>query len=240
MLKRTFCILAVLLALAPVRAASPDFVMIAPLNQAMPFARFQKEKLAGGIIKDMGDALAQRLGRHPKFISVPGEGVSAVLAEGKADGICFVRPHWIDGDFDWSAPFMTDAETITSRTDAPRIGSLTDLRDRPVGTVASHRYPRIEKVLGIRFNRVDSPNIEESVRKLLDGGVQHALMGQATFDYQMRGEKAARVRIDMRVSSFEAQCAFSKKSGVPFADVDKAFNAMLRDGTVDRILARYR
>jgi polar amino acid transport system substrate-binding protein len=95
-------------------------------------------------------------------------------------------------------------------------------------------------VLGIRFNRVDSPNIEESVRKLLDGAVQHALMGQATFDYQLRGEKGARVRIDMRISSFAAQCAFSKKAGVPFADIDKAFNAMLRDGTVETILARYR
>ena len=238
--KRTLCVLAVLCCAPHAGAAASDFVMVAPLNQAMPFAQFQKEKLIGGILKDMGSALAQRLGRHPAFLSVPGEGVSAALAAGKADGICFVRPHWIDGDFDWSAPFMSDAETIASRPGAPRIGSLTDLRDRPVGTVASHRYPRIENVLGIRFHRVDSANIDENMRKLLDGTVQHALMGQSTINYYLRGDKAAQVRIDMRISTFDAQCAFSKKSEVPFAEVDKAINAMLKDGTVEKILARYR
>jgi polar amino acid transport system substrate-binding protein len=239
MLKRTLCILAGLWWALPATAA-PEFVMIAPLNQAMPFAQFHKDKLVGGILKDLGGALAQRLRRQPQFISLPGEGVSAALAAGKADGICFVRPNWIDGDFHWSAPFMSDAETIASRPEAPHIGSLTDLRDRPVGTVASHRYPRIENVLGARFNRADSPNIDENMRKLLDGTIQHALMGQATLNYYLRGDKASRLRIDMRISTFEAQCAFSKKSEVPFADVDKAINAMLKDGTVEKILARYR
>lgn len=238
MLKRTLCVLAVLWSAVP--AAAADLLMIAPLNQAMPFAQFHKDKLAGGILKDMGSALAQRLGRHPVFLSLPGEAVSAALAAGKADGICFVRPHWIDGDFNWSAPFMSDAETIASRPEAPHIGSLTDLRDRPVGTVASHRYPRIENVLGIRFNRVDSANIDENMRKLLDGTIQHALMGQSTINYYLRGDKASRLRIDMRISTFDAQCAFSKKSALPFADVDKALKAMLKDGTVEKILARYR
>jgi polar amino acid transport system substrate-binding protein len=240
MSKRTLCVLAVLLSAPQARAAAPDFVMVAPLNQAMPFAQFQKEKIVGGILKDMGSALAQRLGRHPKFISLPGEAVSAALMAGKADGICFVRPHWIDGDFDWSAPFMSDGETIASRPEAPHIGSLSDLRDRPVGTVASHRYPRIENVLGIRFNRVDSANIDDNMRKLLDGTNQHALMGQSTINYYLRGDKASLLRIDMRISTFDAQCAFSKKSDVPFADVDRAMNAMLKDGTVEKILARYR
>jgi polar amino acid transport system substrate-binding protein len=240
MFRRTLCVLAVLCCAPHAGAAAPDFVMVAPLNQSMPLAQFQKDKLVGGVLKDMGSALAQRLGRHPVFLSLPGEGVSAALAAGKADGVCYVRPHWIDGDFNWSASFMSDAETITSRPEAPRIGSLTDLRDRPVGTVASHRYPRIENVLGIRFNRVDSLNIDENMRKLLDGTIQHALMGQSTINYYLRGDKAARLRIDMRISTFDAQCAFSKKSEVPFAEVDKAINAMLKDGTVEKILARYR
>lgn len=240
MFKRLFCLFAFALPVAALSAATPELVMVAPLNLSMPLAQYQKERLAGGILKDMGETLAQRLGRNARFISVPGEAVSALLASGKADGICFVRPHWIDGDFDWSAPFMQDAEMIAARPEAPLLRSLADLRDRPIGAVASHRYPRIESVLGLRFARVDSSNVDESLRKLLDGTVQYAMMGKTTMDFHARNSKAMRLRADLVISTFEAQCAFSKRGEVPFGEVDKAINAMLRDGSVERILARYR
>jgi polar amino acid transport system substrate-binding protein len=240
MFKRAALVLTVLMSHAAACAEAPEFVMIAPLNLSMPFVQFHKDKLAGGILKDMGEAIAHRLGRTPRFVSVPGEAVSAFLAAGKADGICFVRPHWIDGEFDWSAAFMTEGEMIASRPDAPRIGALSDLRDRPVGTVASHRYPRIENVLGLRFQRVDSANVDDNLRKLLDGTVQHALMGLSTLQYQARSNHAIKLRPDMAVSSFGAQCAFTRKGRVPFGEVDKAINALLKDGSVEKILERYR
>ena len=240
MLKQFLCAFALAAAVGSAHAGTPDYLMIAPLNLSMPLAQYQKDKLVGGILKDVGETLAQRLGRSVRFVSVPGEAVSALLASGKADGICFVRPHWIDGEFDWSAPFMADAEMVVSRAEAPQVRSLADLRDRPVGSVASHRYPRIENVLGLRFARVDSASVDESLRKLLDGTVQYALMGRSTMEYQARTNKTVRLRADLVISTFEAQCAFSKKSEVPFAEVDKALNAMLRDGVVEKILGRYR
>jgi polar amino acid transport system substrate-binding protein len=234
------CLFALALPPLALQAAAPDLVMVAPMNLSMPLAQYQKDKLVGGILKDMGETLAQRLGRSVRFVSVPGEAVSALLTSGKADGICFVRPHWIDGEFDWSAPFMHDAEMIAARAEAPQLRSLADLRDRPIGSVASHRYPRIENVLGLRFARVDSTNVDESLRKLLDGTVQYALMGRTTMEFHARNNKTVRLRADLIISTFEAQCAFSKKADVPFSEVDKAINGMLRDGSVERILSRYR
>lgn len=220
--------------------AAPELVMIAPLNQTMPLAQFRDNKLSGGIIKDLGDAIARRLGRGIAWVSVAGDQVSAVLDSGRADGLCYVRPFWIDGHFDWSRPVLPDAEVVASQQGAPPVRSLADLRDRPVGTVAGYRYPRVEQVLGLRFQRSESVTMEENLRKLMAGKVHHTVIGQATLAYHTRINKALKLRQDLVFASFKAQCAFSKKAGVPFEDVNQAINGLIEDGSVDKILARYR
>jgi polar amino acid transport system substrate-binding protein len=240
MLKRLLRILALALLYAPVTVRAEELVMIAPLNQTMPLAQFQQDKLSGGILKDLGEAIAQRVGRRIAFISVPGEQVSQALNAGKADGICYVRPFWIDGQFDWTRPLIPDAELVAARQDAPRIRSLADLRDRPVGTVSGYRYPRVEQVLGLRFQRTDSPSMEENLRKLQAGAVRYTVINQVTLAYQMRQSSALRLRSDLVFASFTAQCAFSRRSNVPFSELNQAVNALIDDGSVEDILARYR
>lgn len=214
--------------------------MIAPLNQAMPLAQFSKEKLSGGILKDLGDALAQRLGRQADYISVAGDQVGAALAARKADGVCYVRPFWIDGDFHWSRPLIPDAELVASVPGAPPVRSLIDLRDRPVGTVASYRYPRMEQVLGLRFIRDNSPTMEENLAAIRRGAVQHAVLGRAILDYQHKLDPALALRADLVIASFAAQCAFIRHGNITAREIDRALDAMVADGTVDAILARYR
>jgi polar amino acid transport system substrate-binding protein len=239
MLKRTLWALLVLL--YPVGAqASGELLMVAPLNHTMPLAQFENDKLSGGILKDLGEAIARRMGRSIAFISVAGDHVSAVLAQGKADGICYVRPFWIDGDFHWSRPLMPDAELVASLPDAPVVRSLLDLRDRPVGTVTAYRYPRVEQVLGLRFQREDSPTMEENLRKLTLGTVRYTVISQLTMDYQLRVNKALKLRPNLVYASFSAQCAFSKRGTVPFGEIDKAINSLIDDGSVEATLARYR
>lgn len=240
MLKRLVFAAAVVLSLMRPGAAAEELVLVAPLNQVMPFAQFQQDKLTGGILKDLGDAIAQRLGRKIGFVSVASEQVSATLTAGKADGICYVRPFWIDGDFNWTRPLIPDAELVAAREGAPRIRSLADLRDRPVGTVSGYRYPRVEQVLGLRFQRSDSPSMEENLRRLLVGAVRYTVISQATLAWQMRQNKELKLRSDLVFASFSAQCAFSRRASIPFGDINHAINSLLDDGSVDEILARYR
>ncbi len=241
MFKHFLCTIAVLpAALAAQASPSADFTMIAPLNQAMPLVQFEKGKLTGGILRDLGLAMSRRLGRTAQFISVAGDSTAAALADGRADGLCFVLPTWIDGDFNWSVPFMDDAEMVVSRKGAPQIRSLNALRDLPVGSVRAYRYPRVENVLGGQFVRRDSLTTDDNIRKLRDGAVDHALLSKSAVDYQNYINRAEPLRPDLTIAAFEAQCAFSKKSDVAFAEIDRVFNMMLKDGTIERIIARYR
>ncbi|MES2346144.1 MAG: transporter substrate-binding domain-containing protein [Pseudomonadota bacterium] len=223
-----------------VHAAPGELVMLAPLDQTMPIVRFQNGALAGGIIKDLGDALAQRLGRRAVYISVDVPSVTPALSGGRADAMCYVLPFWIDGDYDWSTPLLPDNEMVVGLVDAPPLRSLKDLKDKPIGTVAGYRYPRVERVLGKRFARTDSASMELNVQRMVEGKAQYTMVGEATLLYQQRIHPGLKVRPELVFSSFKAQCAFSRKSQVPFAEANRVIDAMLKDGSIDQILARYR
>ena len=222
------------------QSADGELRLIAPLTQAMPLARFQADKLSGGILKDLGDAMAQRMGRRIVYVTAAGDQVGAVLTSGKADGICYVRPFWIDGNFDWSRPLVPDSELIASDPNVPVVRSLLDLRDRPVGTVKGYRYPRMEQVLGLRFRRLEAPTMEENLRNVMLGHARYTVLAQSTLDYQLKVNKSLKLRSDLKIASFSAQCAFSRRGNVAFTEVDKAINTLIDDGSVQRILARYR
>jgi len=236
------CLSILVAALSPMstHAATGELVMLAPLDQTMPIVRFSNGALDGGILKDVGDVLAQRLGLRAVYLSVDVPGVTPALSSGRADAMCYVMPVWIDGDYDWSTPLLPDTELVVASADAPRLRSLNDLRDRPIGTVAGYRYPRLEKVLGKRFFRIDSASMDVNVQQMVAGKVQYTLAGENTLFYLQRIHPTLKLRPELVFATFKAQCAFSRKSQVPFTDANRVIDAMLKEGAIDQILARYR
>lgn len=221
-------------------AGPGELVMLAPLDQAMPIARIQNGAISGGVVKDFGDVLAQRLGRRPVYVTADVHEVTPVLGSGRADAMCYVMPFWIDGDYNWSPPLFPDAEMIAARKDVPHLRSLKDLRDQPIGTVAGYKYQRVELVLGRRFRRVDAANMEANIQQMVTGKVPYTMISEATLNYLHRTTPGLKVRPDMVFSAYKAQCAFSQKSKIPFDEVSRAIDTLLKDGSIDQILARYR
>jgi ABC-type amino acid transport substrate-binding protein len=221
-------------------AGPGELVMLAPVDQSMPIVRFQNGAITGGIVKDVGDALAQRIGRRPVYINADSPDVSPALSSGRADAMCYLLPFWVDGDYNWSPPMLPDAEMIAARSDAPHLRSLKDLKDKPVGTVVGYRYPRVELVLGKRFKRVDAANMDKNIQQMVAGKVPYTMISEATLNYLHRLNPSLKVRSDLVFSSYKAQCAFSQKSAIPFDEVSKAIDALIKDGSIDQIMARYR
>jgi ABC-type amino acid transport substrate-binding protein len=221
-------------------AGPGELVMLAPLDQAMPIVRFQNGVISGGIVKDMGDALAQRMGRRPVYMNADSPEVTPALSSGRADAMCYVMPFWIDGEYNWSPPLFPDAEMIAARSDMPRLRSLKDLREKQVGTVQSYRYQRVELVLGRHFKRVDAANMEANIQQMIAGKVPYTMISEATLNYLHRVQPELKVRADLVFSAYKAQCAFSQQSKVPFDEVGRAIDSLLKDGSISQILARYR
>jgi ABC-type amino acid transport substrate-binding protein len=241
-MRSTFSSLPLALSLfsATALAAPGELVMLAPLDQAMPIARIQNGVISGGVVKDFGDALAQRLGRRAVYLNADSMDVKPALSSGRADGMCYVVPFWIDGDYNWSPPLFPDAEMIAARHDVPHLQSLKDLRDKQVGTVIRYRYQRVEQVLGRHFRRVDAANMEANIEQMLAGKLPYTMISESSLNYLNRVTPGLKVRADLVFSAYKAQCAFSKQSAIPFTEISHAINSLVRDGSIDQILARYR
>lgn len=233
-------LLAAMLLALPASAATPELVMLTPQESTMPMARFEQGALSGGLLKDVGDALAQRLGRHAAYVVAVHKDVKPLLSSGRADLMCHVMPLWIDGDYQWSAPLFPDAEVVAGQRDSAPLASLKDLRNKRVGTVTDYRYPRISQVLGRQFARVDFPTMEQNLQAMVKGTVPYTILSEATLAYMKRNNTALTVQTRLVFAAFKTQCAISPKSRVPFLDINNMLDEMVRDGTIDQIVARYR
>jgi polar amino acid transport system substrate-binding protein len=221
-------------------AAGTDIVFIAATNHTMPLSHFDEGRLDGGILKDLGDSIAKRLGRRAVYVSVPPKRVPIMLASGDADSVCYVMPHWIEGDFNWSKPLIPSSGVLVARTDAPVVSNLSDLADKRVGTVLGYRYPNFDDALGKHFSREDAPVMASNLNKLQAGRMQYAIMEKMTIQFLLRTAESSNVRVDLEFSPIKAHCAFSLKSHIKFAEANRAINSLVEDGTVERILSQYR
>lgn len=221
-------------------AGPGELVFVAATNHNMPLSRFQHGELADGLLKELGDAIAQRMGLHPRYVSAPAKRVAEFLVSGRADGVCFVLPRWLPGTFNWSQPLIPDSGVLVARVDAPPVRVLSDLANRPVGTVLGYSYSMIESELGRAFVREDAPTMELNISKIVHGRMQYAIMGRMNAEYLMRAEPVHKLRIDFEFDPFMAQCAFSQKSAIPFGDVQRAIGSLAADGSIERILQHYR
>lgn len=221
-------------------AAEPPLRFIAPLNHAMPFGRYENDKLTTGIVKDLSDAIAERLGRQAEYLSVPPRRVAQVLAAGEADGVCYVARDWIDGEFHWTPAVLEHQGVVAARPQAPPVNSLADLAGQPLGTVHAYRYPQFEQALGKKFVRDDAPSMLINLRKLAAHRTNYALTEQITLEFHNKLHPQDGLKAALHTMRYRTQCAFTLAHPLPLDRLDQAVRDMVRDGSVERILARYR
>jgi polar amino acid transport system substrate-binding protein len=221
-------------------ATEPEIVFIAPSNHAMPWAQFKDGKLSDGLLKDLGELIAARLARKAKFITLPSNRVRGALSEGAADALCYARPEWLDGSYNWTQSLIQDGAAVVARIDAPVIRTLANLHNVPLGTVIGYRYPEIENALGHGFVREDAPSMESNLRKLVAGRMEYAIIEKMVLDYHLRKDQSIKLRVDLLYITFNAQCAFSLSSKIPFAEVTRVIKSINEDGSANEIFSHYR
>ena len=233
-------VLCLLLATCPgAFAGQGEIVFVAATNHHMPLSRFSNGEMVEGLLKDLGDSIALRMGLRVRYVSVPAKRVTEFVLSGRADGVCYVLPHWMPGPFNWSQPLIPDSSVLVARGEAPRVRALSDLANKPVGTVLGYTYMTPQAELGPAFVREDAPTEELNLSKIQHGRMQYAIMGRMNAQYVMRSEPKGRLRIDFEFEPFTTQCAFSRKSDIAFGDIQRAIASLVADGSIERMMLRY-
>jgi ABC-type amino acid transport substrate-binding protein len=232
-------LLAFCLGSAAARSPAP-LVVLVDTGTEMPMADFRDGQLVAGIHKDLGAALAGKLGREVRFMPLPRKRIALALEQGQADLICLYLPPWLPGKFQWSRGFFPMTEVIVTDTSVPQPRSLKDLRGQPVATVLGYHHPELERAMGAGFVRDDGHSSSGNLRKMAAGRLHHAITQQSTLDYYLRAGEKLSLHPPLVVKTYMAQCAVSGRGRVGVAEVDKAIAGVAKDGGLARIIAAYR
>lgn len=223
----------------PVAAAPGEVVFIAATNHTAPLSTFTGERLSGGIVKDLGDALAQRLGLRARYLSLPSKRAPQALRDGAGDLLCYTRPQWIGSDFLFTVPVLPNAEVVAARADAPALHQLRQLADQPLGTVLGYHHPEVEKALGPGFRRDNAIDMTANLRKLMAGRMAYALTDHLVLSDLQRRHPELGLREELVIGRFVAPCALSPNSSLSLKAINAALKALMAEGEVQRILDRY-
>ncbi len=236
---RFFFTCSLLFLLSP--ALAGDLVILVDTATEMPMARFKSYRLVDGIHRDIGLALASHMKRTPKFMSLPRKRIVRALEKGDADVLCSYVPEWLDGSFHWTQPFIPIVQVLIADRSVERPDTILDLAGKPIGTVLGYAHPEMLDLLGDGFIRADGPSTEANFRKVAAGRIKYALTGKTFLEWRMKqGDLPLSLHPPLVVTSYMGQCAVSPKGRAKVAEVDRAIGQMIKDGTVNAIVARYR
>lgn len=244
-MKRACCrlvLLAALLAGAAAQAANPPAVLriVAPTNQSMPLLRMAGALPAEGLLKDVGEALAERLGLSPVFIPLPSKRAGPAVASGAADLLCYVKPGWLEDGLLWTRAFLPGAGIIAAHPSAPPVVALHALRDEPLGTVLGYRYPVLDQAFMRAPRREDVPDAVTNLRRLAAGRVRYAVTDRAALAFFLRDHPASGLREAIEVERYELGCALSPGKAALLEPLNRAIDRMRVDGSLQALLDRYR
>ena len=221
-------------------AQPAELVFAVDAATEMPYGRIEDGKLAEGLHKDLGGALAQAMGRTPAFLVLPRKRIEGALETGEADVLCMYIPAWMPGPYDWSRPFFPHSEVVVADRRVARPTRLQDLAGRRIGTVSGYRHPEFE-AMGGAFVREDAPSAEANLHKLAAGRIRYAIMSSVFLDSRTKqGDLPLALHEPLLVKYSRAQCAVSRHGRVALAEVDHAVAQLVKDDTMAHILQRYK
>lgn len=224
---------------ASAAAAPGELVFIAATNHTEPLSRFEKGVMVEGLIKDLGDALARRMGLRPRYLTMPSKRAPMALLEGEGDLLCYTRPQWIGPDYQFTLPVLPNAEVVAARAGAPKVKTLAELAGQPLGTVLGYRYAEAEAALGSRLARRDAPDMQANLRKLVLGRTPYAITDRMVLRHHQRTHPQDGLREELVLNAFTAPCALSPRSHQSLTRINEALAELVADGELQRMLARY-
>jgi len=228
------------LAAQPAAGSRESIVFVASTEEAMPLAQYRGDVLEQGILKDLGEAIAEQLHRKAVFVALPRKRSETALITGTVDGVCYARKEWTDITLYWSKPFIPNSNLLVAAAGVEPPKAIPDLKGQTIGTVLGYRYPELDAALGSAFRHEDAPNMASNIEKLRLSHVRYAVVDGAIFAYERKRDDRLKQLPTLAISSFNARCGFSPASKIPFSDIDTAIDKLIDDGSFKRILDRYR
>lgn len=224
--------------LAPLTRDLP-IVFAVSSDNSLPLADIRGGKLLLGILKDLGDAIAVGLHRKANYLIVPRKRLDGVLTTGAADGVCYVRPEWMDAHLNWSPTVIPNDILLVASGIVPKPNSLQEVAGKTIGVVLGYKYPELD-VLKKNYRPEEAPTMSSNINKLVAGRMDYAIIDRLSLNYQRKFHPEFSAFSELPITKINAACGFSLASKIPFDDIKVTISTLISEGNIERILAQYR
>ena len=231
----------------PARAAEKPLLILGfgDFNEA-PYGIVRDGELLGGVQFEVGNALANQLGRRAVFRHLPRNRISQELISGGIDLYCLASPafypHFSAASF--TQALFTDTDLILFAADHVGPVGLNNLSGKRVGTVLGYLYPPSLESL---FNsgvakREDARNAEANIRKLAAGRIDALIIPEVAWAYALAREPwlARAIRPErVALSTHSRACLVSPAGNASVAEVDGAITALKQTHWLEGLIRRF-
>lgn len=211
-----------------------------------PYGISEGETLVGGIVKDIGDFIANEIGLTPVFTFVPRKRQDAFLEQGLIHGLALKNPKWIKNSeqYQWTLPLFTEEDVFLQRKDeAFPVRTIEDMYGKTFGGILGFHYLPLEAAIarGDIF-REDVATFQQNAKKLQAGRIDALISSRIRIDYYLKQHNASeQFHIPaFKVSTHAVHDVFGRQLPVSFARLAAAYTKLVESGEMDRILSKYR
>lgn len=211
----------------------------------MPFGQFENEEITGGLIYELAHAIGDKSKLRPQFVLLPRNRIDPGALNNEFDIRCYVAPEWVKNknSYLWSVPLFEISDVVVGHKNAPQIKKLTDLNGKKIGTVLGYIYPALEKdIKNGNIEREDAENQKTVLHKLVRTRTSYAISNSLSYAYflktsENRGELA---KWQKQISVTDFHCAILKNSHLNTRDLILSIRELKKNGSIERILSKYR
>ena len=210
---------------------------------AMPMMRIEHGQATGGILFDLQQRLAEKVGRRAELLVRPRLRIEQMLVRGEIDVRCYVNPAWLSEShhqYIWSVPFMVQRDLLVGR-DKQQL-HLSQLQGETIGTVLGFAYPKLAPLFTSgHLRREDARTQEPALDKLNAKRYDYAISNELTLQWFNRQQPAGhKLQPLEEVAADLVACIVRDEPDVPTMPLLRALVQMKQAGEFETILARYR
>lgn len=213
---------------------------------APPYVTTDGVTFLSGIIKDLNDEAARRAGVTIDYRVLARGSVDSYLESGEGHVTCNIQPAWtgIADKLVWTEPMFADEDIYWRLVDTPALEKVEDLVGRSFATYDgyTHADAVMAQVADGRTKRVNLYASQAIFDALTRKRADYVIFSRIRGEYMAKtptyaGKIAPAGLVD---SSYRNFCAISRQTPIPAEDYKAALDSVLQDGTMAKILEKYR
>lgn len=211
----------------------------------MPYAKYEGDKLTGGIIFDLAQLIGKQMATPVVFVVLPRKRLDPATLAGEIDLRCYMTPQWtqIPEHFTWSGRLFDITDVLFGTASAPQPKEIATIaHGTVVSTVLGYSYPALDANFASgQLRREDTVDQEKVMLKLSVGRTPYGTSDMMALDwYKRTTPDHALSKWALPFSRKDFQCGIPKSGNIPPAVLLSALDALKKSGKLDDILRNYR